>query len=106
MGLFKNLKLSKAETLWLKAIYENGGIPDPKTFKVKLRDQLPPNFKYANLHQCFVWDNRLSIHGIWIVNPKDKVFNLADKVIRTIQGKIIENPVGCNKSLSAFDVLA
>ena len=89
---FKDLKLTDAESLWLKAIYENGGIPEPKVFKVKLYDQLPKNFDYTNLHRAFLWDNRLNILGIWLVNPKDETFENVDKVIKAIRAEILKNP--------------
>ena len=90
--LFKNLNLSKAESLWLKAVYENNGIPDPKTFKVKFHGQLPEGFNFQALDRTFLWDNRLNIFGIWISNPKDKLFKYLDKVIKAIKAKIRENP--------------
>jgi hypothetical protein len=92
MLAFRDLKLTNAETLWLKAIYENGGIPDPNTFKVKFHDQLSAGFNFQALDRTFLWDNRLNIFGIWISNPEDKLIKNLDRVIKSIRTKIEENP--------------
>jgi hypothetical protein len=89
---FKNLKLSKPEKLWLQTIYGNGGIPDVKTFKVRLHGQLPPDFNHETLQRCFVFDNRLNLYGIWILNQKDPVFGRVDKLIKAIRERIRKNP--------------
>lgn len=89
---FKDLRLTPSEKLWLKAIYENGGIPDVKTFRVRLHGQLPVDFNHETLQRCFVFDNRLNLYGIWVINPKDRVFGRVDKLIKAIRGRIQRNP--------------
>jgi hypothetical protein len=89
---FKDLRLTPPEKLWLKAIYENDGIPDVKTFKVRLHGQLPADFNHETLQRCFVFDNRLNLYGIWAINPKDRVFGRVDKLIKAIRGRIQKNP--------------
>lgn len=88
----KDFRPTPAEKLWLQAIYDNGGIPDPQTFKVKFHDKLPKDFDYRNLHSAFIWDNRLNVLGIWLLNPKDKIFENLDKVIKAIRAEIRNKP--------------
>ncbi len=92
MKPFKNLKLTKADQLWLTAIYENDCIPDPATFKVRLHEKLPKGFRYENLHRTFIWDNRLNMLGIWVINPNDKIFGYLDKTIKAIKSEIEKTP--------------
>ena len=91
MLLFKNLELTNYEMLWLKAIYENKSIPDTTYLKFKLHSQIPAEFNYTNLHRTFLWDDRLNVFGIWIVNSKDPIFKKLDKVIKAIKAQINEN---------------
>ncbi len=102
MLFLKDLKLSKPEMLWLKAIYANEGVPDPATFKVNLYGEIPAGFKYENLHRAFVTDNLLNLLGIWVVNSKDTVFENLDKVIKAIRIELRKNPN--LKSISAVRI--
>ena len=89
---FKDLKLKDFELLWLKAIYENGGIPDANTFKVKLFGKLPIGFNYTNIHRTFLSDNWLNLFGLWVLNSENKVFKNLDLTIRAIKAEIQNNP--------------
>ena len=88
----KDLKLTESELVWLSAIYENGGVPDSATFKVKLYGKLPKGFTYENIHRSFIWDNRLNLAGIWVVNQNDDIFRTMDKVIKAIKAEIEKIP--------------
>lgn len=92
MILFKDLKLTKSEILWIKTIYENNGVPNPQAFKVELFGKIPEGFEFNNLHRTFLWDNHLNMFGIWLINPKDPIFTLMDKVIKSIGEKFKKDP--------------
>ena len=86
------LQLTEPERLWLTEIYKNGGVPDEKKFLVSLHDRLPEGFDYKKLNRCFLWDNRLNVFGIWLINKHDKIFEKIDLVIRTIKTEIENEP--------------
>ena len=89
----QDLQLTPPEKLWLQAVYDNGGIPDPQTFKVKFHGQLPKEFNYTNLNRAFLWgESPLNVFGIWLLNPNDELFGNLDKTIKTIAAEIRKNP--------------
>ena len=89
----QDLQLTPPEKLWLQAIYDNGGIPDHQTFKVKFHGQLPKEFNQANLNRTFLWgESRLNVFGTWLLNPKDELFGNLDRVIKVIADEIRKNP--------------
>lgn len=89
---YKNHNLSKAEILWMKEVYNTKNF-DPKVAKVKLRNELPKGFNPKNIDSRFLIDGKkLTLLGLWHVDPQSLHFDTIEKVILGIRNLIIEKP--------------
>jgi hypothetical protein len=87
---FKDHKFSEAELTWLKAIYHDHEF-DPKKAKVSLRNVLPRGFDPKKIDQRFLIDGKkLTLLGIWRVDPESVVLKQLEQVILTIKALILE----------------
>lgn len=90
---FKQMKLSEVEKLWLTEILKlNFAKVDLKSFKVKLWRNLPKHFEPEEIDNRLVRDNRLTLIGLWHVDPNNALFNHVSKSIEIIRYLIINNP--------------
>lgn len=90
---FKQIKLSNAEKLWLNELLKlNFSNVDVKSLKVKLWKRLPENFDPIAIDGRLIRDNRLTLIGLWHVDPKHPMFSHASKTIETIRDLIVKNP--------------
>jgi hypothetical protein len=74
------VKLSEVEKSWLIEILKlNFSKVDLKSLKVKLWDYIPKDFEPANIDRRLVRDNRLTLVGLWYVDPNNRLFNHVSK---------------------------
>jgi len=87
---FKDHEFSEAEITWLRAVYHDREF-DPKKAKVKLRNVLPKGFDPKKIDQRFLIDGkRLTLLGIWRVDPESPALKQLEQVILTIKALILE----------------
>lgn len=89
---FKQIKLTKAEKLWLTEILNaNFSKIDIKSLKVKLWNKLPKDFDPKSIDNRLIRNNHLSLIGIWHVDPQNPFFSHVSKIIETIKDLILKN---------------
>ena len=90
---FKNIKLSNAERLWLKEILKsNFSNIDVKSLRVNLWKKLPKDFAPNKIDNTLVSDNRLTLIGLWHVDPNSPIFPRVSKTINITRDLILKNP--------------
>ena len=90
---FKQVKLSDAERLWLTEIMKADFSPiDVKYMKIKLWGKLPEDFDPKSIDWMLVRDNRLTLLGLWHVNPDSPIFTHVSKTIKITRELIVKNP--------------
>jgi len=90
---FKQAKLSEVEKLWLTEILKlNFAKVDLKYIKVKLWKNLPKHFKPEEIDNRLVRDNRLTLIGLWHVDPNNALFKHVSKCSEIIRDLIFKNP--------------
>lgn len=91
---FKKIKLSKAEKLWLAEIYNANFSPiNIRSMKIKLWDDLPKDFDPKTIDWRLIYDNRLTLIGLWHVAPNNPIFSHVSKTIEVTRDLIKKNPV-------------
>jgi len=88
---FKEQEIGEAERLWLAEVYENDGF-DIKKAKVKLWKHLPKDFDPEAVDSRLYRNGRLTLLGIWHIDPENPIFDHAGKVITAIRDRILEEP--------------
>ncbi len=89
---FKDHALSEADITWLKAVYQDTQF-DPKIAKVTLCDKLPRGFDPKKVDSRFLLNGKkLTILGIWKVDPDSPVLKNLERVIFKIRDLIVEQP--------------
>lgn len=90
---FKQIKLSKAERLWLTEILKlNFSNVNVKSLRVKLWNKLPKDFDPKTIDNRLIRDNHLTLIGLWHVDPENAIFNHVSKIIEITRGLIFKNP--------------
>jgi len=90
---FKQIKLSKAERLWLTEILKsNFSNVIVKSLRVKLWDKLPKDFDPKTIDNRLIRNNHLTLIGLWHVDPENAIFNHVSKIIEITKGLIFKNP--------------
>ena len=90
---FKQLKLSDAERLWLTEIMKANFSPiDARSMKIMLWKNLPEDFNPKAIDGRLVRDNRLTLVGLWHVNPNSPIFSHVSKTIAATRDLIVKNP--------------
>ena len=90
---FKRIKLSKAEKLWLTEILGlNFSNVDSKHLKVKLWKEIPEDFDPKAIDSRLIRDNRLTLIGLWYIDPQSPIFSHVSKTIETIKALIQKHP--------------
>jgi len=102
---FKQAKLSDVERIWLTEILKlNFSKIDLKSFKVKLWGILPKDFAPEKIDNRLVRDNRLTLIGLWHVDPTNTLFNHVFKTLKIIRDLIFKTP-GISK-IKAHEIAA
>lgn len=90
------IQISEPEKLWLEKIYEKtkaGDEIDLRTMRVELWEDLPKDFGPSRIHHRLLHGGtRLTLLGLWLLNPNDEMIRDTEKVILAIRKMIIENP--------------
>jgi hypothetical protein len=86
---FKDYQLTESETVWLNEVLKK----DFKKFnrrklKVKLADQLDNGFNPENVDFRFYQHNRITLIGLWHIDPLNKLFDIVENVINEVQKEI------------------
>ncbi len=90
---FKQIKLSDAEKLWLTEIMKADFSPiDVRCMKIKLFKELPEDFDVKSIDWMLVRDNRLTLLGLWHVNPDSPIFTHVSKTIKATKELIMKDP--------------
>lgn len=87
--MFKNLELSTADRLWLTEINKELN-PDIKKIKARLWGKLPRDFDQKSIDQRLHRGNRLTLLGIWYLDPQNPIFDCVTRVIQRIRQKILD----------------
>ena len=91
---FKNHKLSEDEKLWLGELFKNNFDKiDAKHLKVKLWDKISAHFNPSKIDYKLVKDNRLTLLGLWYIDPENQLFDTFRKVIECVKSLVKRNPV-------------
>lgn len=90
---FKKIKLSNTERLWFTEILKsNFSKIDVKSLRVKLWKKLPKDFVPNKIDHRLVRDNRLTLIGLWHVDPENAIFNHVSKIIEITKDLIFKKP--------------
>ncbi len=90
---FKQIKLSQAERVWLTEILKsNFSKIDVKSLRIKLWKKIPKDFAPNKIDHRLVRDNRLTLIGLWHVDPENAIFNYVSKIIEITKDLIFKNP--------------
>ena len=83
---FKKYKLTADEKLWLTEILKfNFDKIDARSVKVNLVDKLSSNFDSSKLNGWLTRDNRLTLLGLWYLDPANQLFQKTHQVIEQIK---------------------
>jgi hypothetical protein len=89
---FKQLKLTDVEKLWLKEIHKaNFAKIDTEVLQAKLWGQLPEDFDPSKIDSRLICDNRLTLIGLWYVEPQNALFGHIERIAKTIRELILES---------------
>jgi hypothetical protein len=90
---FKQIKLSKAEKLWLTEILKLDFTKfDVRYLRVKLWKKLPEDFDPDKIDRSLVFGNNLTLIGLWHVDPGNALFTHIPKIVEIIKDLILKNP--------------
>jgi hypothetical protein len=90
---FKNHKLSEDNKLWLCELFKiNFNKVDAKHLKVKLWNKISPQFNPTKIDYKLVRGNRLTLLGLWYIDPKNLLFGTFEKVLGCLKDIINNNP--------------
>jgi len=90
---FKKHKLSQDEKLWLKELYNNDfNKIELRELRVKLNKKISSDFKPTEVDTRLVNFGRLTLLGLWYVDPENYLIQMTDLVIKKIQEIINQNP--------------
>src|SRR3972149_2320974 len=86
---FKQIKLSPAEKVLLTELLKlNFSRFDKKSLRIKLWEKLPEDFDPDKIPFWLVYDNHLTLIGLWRVDPQNPMFNHIPKIIEFIKNSI------------------
>lgn len=90
---FKKHQLSEDEKIWLSELLKyNFDKIDAKGVKVKIFDKLTKQFDPTKIDYRLIKENRLTLLGLWYVDPGNKLFKFTDQVIKELKNYIKANP--------------
>lgn len=65
---------------------------DSNYIRIKLRAKLSRNYDNKKISYQLVRDNRLTLIGLWLINPKDKYLSVAEKIVLFIREQMEAMP--------------
>jgi len=87
---FKKHELTLDEKVWLNEILkQNFNKVDLKKTKVKVWGKISTNFDPSKIDYRLSRDNRLTLVGLWLVDPDNKLFDYSKKVIDKVKSQIL-----------------
>jgi len=93
---FPTVELSEPALLWMRAVYSSikkGQSVSSRVLKIQLHGKLPIDFSpYAIDDRLLQYGTELTLLGIWHLDPKSKLFERTDQVIRAIRALVLANP--------------
>lgn len=90
---FKKHKLSSDEKFWLQELLKfNFEKIEPRSVKVNLADKLSSNFNPSKIDWRFARENRITLLGLWYLDPHNPLFKKADQVIQQLKDLIKREP--------------
>ena len=88
---FRDFKLSDSEMLWLSEAFEQ--VPfDARIALARLHDRLPEDFDPSAIDPRLYSNGRVTLLGLWFVDPHAEIFALIDRVARWIRDRILATP--------------
>ena len=90
---FKNITITEDEIIWFNELLsQNFKKIDIKILRVKLRDQISKSFDPLKIDLRLVRYNRLTLVGLWLVDPHNNLIKYSSNVIDQIKSFVIDNP--------------
>lgn len=88
---FQKAQLNEDENLWLREVHQSQEF-DVKKTKVKLYGKIPKNFDPKKIDQRLYRYDHLTLIGIWLIDPNNKIFDVVAKVLTKIKEMILKSP--------------
>jgi hypothetical protein len=89
---FQKLELTGSDKIWLQAVVDDKESSD-RELRIKLLNQLDEKFDPETLFRCLFYEGKkISLIGLWYLNPQDPIFKYIDTVINTIWNFLKTNP--------------
>lgn len=88
---FQKAQLTEHEMLWLREVYQSQEF-DVKKTKVKLYGRLPKNFDVSKIDRRLYQYDHLTLVGIYLLDPSNKIFGEVELVISKIKEMIHLSP--------------
>ncbi len=82
--------LTPDERAWIMASMESPSF-DPRLARVRLRDQIAPDFDPTEIDQRLYANGLPTLVGLWHIDPTNKIFKHIDLVANAIKRKLIES---------------
>lgn len=90
---FKKHQLSENEKIWLTELLSNNfNKVEAKSVKVKLWDKISNEFDPSKIDYRLVRENRLTLLGLWYIDPRHRLIEMAAKIIDETRKIIVDNP--------------
>lgn len=90
---FKKHKFSPDEILWLKELWNyNFENVESRSIKVRLVDKISTNFNPSEISWIFARENRITLLGLWYIDPDNTFFKTTHLVIEQLQYLIKQEP--------------
>ncbi len=89
---FQKYVLTYDEKVWLNELLkQNFNKVDLKKTKVKVWGKVSKNFDPSKIDYRLARDNRLTLVGLWHIDPENKLFNYSKRVIYEVKSQILKN---------------
>lgn len=83
--------IPEPQRLWLQEMVKTKPF-DPRVAKVKLMERIPDDFDPRTIDRRLCVEGKLTPIGVWHLDQSNEIFQILDKIIRTIKARIIELP--------------
>lgn len=87
--------LTASELLWLKYVYRQNLAEEKvslRAFKVEFKDQIPENFNFSQISERLYRPDKVSLLGIYLIDPKSEIILSANKVIKGVNEILKTSP--------------
>src|SRR5436190_24055191 len=93
---FPRVKLSRYDKLWLEAVFSKSNEfkrPTFRTLFASLYGKLPVDFDPYGIDTRILREgNQLTLLGIWRVDPRNRVFEQTDRLLRWLRNQFLKTP--------------